>query len=69
MAAELVDVDLLYNDQVSKTVTSRVDPEFRRDMNGLVRDMVTYFGVSGPEYKIRVRRRQADLGTFPTEQQ
>lgn len=69
MATELVDVELLVDDEPQETVTSRVDVERPRDMEGLVRDMVTHFGVSGPGFKIRVWRRRAELGTYPTEKQ
>ena len=67
MATELVDVELLNSESVEQTITSRVEPESLRDMNDLVKDMVTHFGVTGPDYKIRVWRRRAELGTYPTE--
>jgi hypothetical protein len=64
MYAELVDVELLHNDEVAETVSSHVDPHNPRDMAGLIQDMKIHFGRSGPEYKIRVLRRSAEIGTF-----
>lgn len=63
MPAELVDVEVLFDDDVVDTFTSRLDPDSRTDLDAFLKDMKARVSPKDGG-AVKITRRSVSLGTY-----